>query len=499
MKNVLNFIKKHDNIFVFIVLLIITSTFAFSIKLDANDSLWNFSNIYKMTNSYTIYKDLNVIITPLYFYVGNIIFEIFGANYLIYSIYQNIVIYIMLFFLIYKLFKKVNISKVNSILYIIIISITTVFILPEASYNMLAIFFVLLGIYNLINKKENKLIINILQGSIAFLVFLTKQNIGVLYLAGIILAQILIEKNKKILIKNILEQILTQIILTLILLGYMYINGNLYDFINFAFLGISEFANKNLHINVLEIIINIFTFSLSILTIVLAYIKKIPFKDKEKTNLRILGTVSIFMTFIAYPLMNTAHTLIANIMFMVMLCYLLDLMIMKEFFDNKKSNKIKKVLLFILIIIVFFASIYNNYIYIKEINSNNYCFLKENPYYGAIADKEIIDEIRETCNYIKEQNKNNIDVKIVSCYSNLYMNLLGKNNKILDLPFYGNMGIEGEDGLIEEIKNMKNTKILVITNIEGKHGQESEKVINFVKENFEYEGNICRFSTYNVK
>ena len=499
MKKVLNIIKKHDSIVFFAILLVITSTFAFSIKLDANDSLWNFSNIYKMTKGYEIYKDLNVIITPLYFCIGQLIFEVFGANYLIYYIYQNILIYVMLFFLIYKLFKKININKVNSMLYTIIISIITIVILPEASYNMLAIFFVLLGTYNLINKKNSNLFTNIIQGIIVFLVFLTKQNIGVLYFIAIIIAQILTQKNKKILIKNLLEQTLTQIVLTVMFAAYMYINGNLYYFINFAFLGISEFANKNLHINMQEIIINLFTLSLAILTIILTYIKRMPFKDEEKINLKILAVISIFMIFIVYPLINVAHTVIANIIFMIMMSYLLDVMIVKEILDSKKANKVKKIILLMLIIVMFIISIYNKCLWFKEIYSDNYYFSEQNPYYGVLAEKEIVDEINQICNYIKEQNKNNIDVKVISCYANLYMNILEKNNKILDLPFYGNMGVEGEDGLIEKIRNMHNTKILVITNIEEKHGQESEKIINYVKENYEYEGNICRFSIFDVK
>lgn len=338
MKKISDIISKYDNIFVLIFLLILTSMFAFSIKLDANDTLWNFSNIYKMANGYEIYKDLNVIITPLYFYIGHLIFEIFGSSYLIYSIYQNIVIYVMLFFLIYKLFKKINISKINSILYIVIISMIIVFVLPEASYNMLAIFFVLLGIYNLINGKENKLIKNIFQGTIAFLVFFTKQNIGILYIAAMIIAQILTIKDKKILIKNIIIQGLIQLVLTIVVLISMYIKGNLYDFIDFAFLGIGEFADKNIHIYLEEGMINIFTFILSVLAIVLTYIKKIPFDEKQKNSIRILSTVSVFMIFIVYPLMNVAHTIIANTIFMVMISYLLDIILISQL-CNRKKNK----------------------------------------------------------------------------------------------------------------------------------------------------------------
>ena len=48
------------------------------------NSFW--INNFKTKEYLTLDKDLNVIITPLYFWIGYLIFEIFGANYLIYFI-----------------------------------------------------------------------------------------------------------------------------------------------------------------------------------------------------------------------------------------------------------------------------------------------------------------------------------------------------------------------------------------------------------------------------
>ena len=71
------FINKNEKLFVFILILLAVSLVAlnYNLELSANDELWNFSNILKMINGYTIYKDLNVIITPLFFY-GIILFNI---------------------------------------------------------------------------------------------------------------------------------------------------------------------------------------------------------------------------------------------------------------------------------------------------------------------------------------------------------------------------------------------------------------------------------------
>ena len=52
------------------------------------DELWNFSNCYKMFEGYKIYRDLNVIITPLFFYTAQVFFKLFGATILSFKIYN---------------------------------------------------------------------------------------------------------------------------------------------------------------------------------------------------------------------------------------------------------------------------------------------------------------------------------------------------------------------------------------------------------------------------
>ena len=220
MKKIVDIVKKHDNIIILIWIIIMATTITFNIQIEANDELWNFSNIYKMYNGYTIYQDINVIITPLFFFVGKILFLIFGANYFIFRIYQTTIIYTLLFFLIYQLFKKLKVSKMNSILYTTIISITCISVLIDASYNMLAISFVILGIYKLIFKKGIKL--GIVQAIIIFLIFLTKQNIAVYYMLALLFYQLIIENKKNLeKIRLILIEITTLSLLLLIFYMFM--------------------------------------------------------------------------------------------------------------------------------------------------------------------------------------------------------------------------------------------------------------------------------------
>ena len=162
-----NFIEKHNNIFV--VMLIFVSIFGITlhVRLESFDELWNFQNIYKMYNGFQIYKDANVIITPLFFWIGELIFKILGANFLSFRIY-NMLIMTFLYFITYLLLKELKISKKTSLI-IVLLFITLkryYIILGQANYNMFALSLFILGIYFYVkNYKYN----NIIQGIIIFL------------------------------------------------------------------------------------------------------------------------------------------------------------------------------------------------------------------------------------------------------------------------------------------------------------------------------------------
>ena len=178
MNKIQNIIKKHDYIFIAIVILIVVSGLAVNVHNGPYDSFWNFANIYKMYEGEQIYTDINIIVTPLFFYIGEIFMYIFGSNYISYQIY-NIITTIILFILIYHLLRRLKIQKLTAMTYVIVSLIALMpFYISATNYNVLAILFSLLGILNLI-KKESNAKTAIFQGMIAFLVFMSKQNIGI--------------------------------------------------------------------------------------------------------------------------------------------------------------------------------------------------------------------------------------------------------------------------------------------------------------------------------
>lgn len=194
-------IKKHDNLILWLVITIFSMIAIFSIRLRTGDEIWNFANIYKMVNGYQIYKDANVIITPIFFIIGEITFKILGANFFIFRLLDSL-IYSTMILIVYNILKQLKIRKRNALLYTLIIHYFMYTIVHGgANYNILAIMLVLLGIYITL-KYNNTKHFTILNGIIIYLIIFTKQNIGVYYLLGTILMRIFNKKRHEKLYKK---------------------------------------------------------------------------------------------------------------------------------------------------------------------------------------------------------------------------------------------------------------------------------------------------------
>ena len=132
----------------------------------------------------------------------------------------------------------------------------------------------------------------------------------------------------------------------------------------------------------------------------------------------------------------------------------------------------------------------DEFYYTKDFNS---------PYFGVLIKKERYQNLKRITAYIRKNNENGTEVKVLSADAGLYSTYLCKNNKNFDLPFLGNLGKDGEEGLIQEIQQLKNTKILIKTNEEDVFWQESKKVRKYIKDNYEKEGTIEDFDIYNIQ
>ncbi len=494
MGKVINIIKKHENIFVIILLFISLIGVSFYINLDVNDELWNFQNVYKMYNGYQIYEDANVICTPLFFYIGNLLFNILGANFFVFRIY-NILIFMFYYFMIYKILRLLKVNRKISLVSTLVLLVFGNYALPRvmANYNSLAVALCLLGIYLLIKKQikmNNKNIL--IQSIICFLIILTKQNIGAFYL--IALLGTIIIKYKKESIKNILKICLILSIFSIVFILFLHFQGVLDGFINYAILGISDFANNNISINLLYIIIGIFiVISDLVCSIFLLRQKKIEFIDEEKNNLIILNSFSIMLFLLIFPIINKIHLLLAITTAIILFLYICSLIIKKGNLNFKKINQIIMVILFILIIYNIFTSINRLFWWIKVVCDEKYYYEYNSPYFGTIVNEDLYKNIENVTNYIKEENNKGNSVIVYSSKASLYMVQLKQSNGFYDLPFNGNFGKMTEKEILQDLKQKENTLILVVKDEEDIEWQESKEIIKKLREELQSIGTIEEF------
>lgn len=487
----IKWMQKHDTILVIMMLTILVSAFCFNIELDSNDELWNFSNIYKMANGSRIYQDCNVIITPLFFYVGLALFKLLGSNYLIFRLY-NFLIFTGLHLAIYQVLKCLKVQKINAFLYTIILYLLSFNLIPTgANYNVFVLIFVLIGIIAIVKIKNQKQS-DIIQGIILFLIIMTKQNVGVFYLLGLLLYEILSKKNIKQIVQISIRQWITTGILGLFFLGYLYSQGLLYPFINYAILGMQEFAENNMTLRNTNSIMMLLQIAIFIFLMVICFHKKIREKIEEnvRDNILLLASIGIMMGFISLPILNTYHQILANITIFIAFFYSFDSMI-NEIINTKQVTKIKIAVLILIIAgfcFIHFLYTYSMVIYHK--NGDTYSY--QSPYYGAIVPKERKEEIKKICEYIQETREKGIEIRILSHKASLYYNILQLNYGDMDLPFVGNMGKDGEDGMIRKIENLKEAYILITKEPDNLY-QESKKVRSYIENNLKKIGEIGEF------
>ena len=102
---ILNKLRRYDNTAIFLIMFIISMGICLNIRISTGDEIWNFQSVYKMYNGLKIYEDINVIITPLFFWCTEIVFHIFAPNLFIFRL-CNCFLMATLFLSTYKLLKK---------------------------------------------------------------------------------------------------------------------------------------------------------------------------------------------------------------------------------------------------------------------------------------------------------------------------------------------------------------------------------------------------------
>lgn len=427
-------LKKKD-ILILIIIFIYTGILITYSNAD-NDLIWNYGFSYNFANHLLMYKDYNMVITPLYPFLGGILMRILGNNFLIFNLYNTILSTILY----YYLYKKYPHTFIPSI---ILIS----FIL-RPSYNFLVLFLVLI----LLNIKEEK---DFFIGFILGLLFLTKQSFILLILPSIYL----ITKPKRL-----FKRIGAFFLPCLFFLIYFILTNTFLDFFNYTFLGLFSFSSKNSFFN----LGTIFILSL-IIYLFLYYLKT---KDIKVLYL-------ITYQIMAYPIFNTMHIILSIIPVII---YFLDKLVKKKKYNLNYLRYFNYFASIILICPVLSIPLqYLNKDLVEGENALEYKDISR----SYLVNKDI---------FLKEiPNLNNTYFLMYDAY--IYKYLLNNPITSYDLLLNGNLGYNGEERVIDYFNSLDNNTYFVLNRVYT-GGQLSKNIDAYIRNHYLKVKDFQEFTLY---
>ena len=463
------------------------------------DFYWNYNNSLQISNGLIPYKDISLLTTTLFHYIVSFFLLLFGKNIIIYSIVITIFKLLHLYVLVNIVILLCNKYKIKEKNRCFLLSFYLGIILMYSmyyEYNFLSLLFISIITYiELLDEKDIKY--NILIGLLGGLSLLSKQSIGLIAIIFILLK---LFKNDK---KSILYRIIGIIIPIALFIIYLLFTKSLDSFISYSIFGVSSFSNNvsfiesitgDYKISIIKIILA-FSLLISLIIFIIWQIYLIFSKKYDKYK-KILLYYSIISISCFYPLRDIHHLIPIIVTFIPL--FIISIMSNNyKIIFNFKYNRLIGMTLFI----ACSMTPMNMYINIFKGNNKNYIVLKENynSVNGIVVDRLLKSNIDDIVNFEKEMEEKGINTIILNKSSVLFHVVQNKYYKDYDLFMKGNFGNNGEERIINDIKNSNNIIYLINRKDEEKKPnliQLPNKIYNYVVNNLNSDGQILYFTIY---
>lgn len=471
--------KNKTLIFIFFsiifILIFIANYFAF---LSDIDFVWNYGFAKYMAMGYLPYKDFNMVVTPLHPFLNSLLLNI--VDQAIVVVISGTIVSFLCFFLIYKIFKFYKLNSNNIFIFMTFIVLTTTLLFASAtiisSYNTFLILLILLIIYLEVKYKNYHFLIGILG---AFCI-LTKQSTGLLLTMAVLVIPLFNTDEKlKSRLKNSFKRFCGCFIPLIIFLLFLLTNNIVDDFTNYTISGMNSFLKSNFNYFLILLI------TIIIITLSLCFLVIKNFKQKNDTfiiSLYCLVTISL-----VFPILDVYHFLIAIIP---------SLMLFSILLNEKITLKIHPIGMIMVLIIGSLPMIQNIF------TTDLVLFNDSNRYKYLPIKKESKNQMLIVNGYILDQMKKGKEVLIADPKAAYYMLELDLNKNEFNLLMQGNLGKNGEKKIIDKIKKMKNT-IILINNTElkqeNKFSQNVEEINYYVIDNYKKIDKVDIFEVYSIE
>ena len=504
-------ISKDFILFIFIAVMVFS---IIAINPISNlDEIWNYNTARAIAQNLIPYKDISMITTPLLPMITALFLKLISNEVIVSRVLAS-VLWGGVLFSIFKILKLL-IKEENTCL---IITALLGLLFRDCyciDYNILSLMFSLIILYielkNIdkphFENNKNDFLIGILAG----LTVCTKQSIGAILAIIVVGYKIIFVQNKKEVIeylKTAFKRIIGILIPMILVCIYLIATNSLQDFINYAVLGISTFSNKipyaqlmnndKKEIQILSRIMPFILLAMAVLTIMLQNKKKKENIGNTDNKILTILIYSLSTIIIMYPISDEIHFLIAGTITFIGLAYILYLLGITIY--NKINLQSKKKIYKITSLMISIIAI--AFIAVRGIeNITEYTKQEKNEtiehYKNIQISKYLQERINEIDNFILEQEKENKKVYILDAEAAIYMIPINNYNKDYDMFLKGNIGKDGQEGQIQKIKQKETNEIILIRkrNLQS-NWQTPTEVVNYVRENLEFMGEVSIYEVY---
>ncbi len=475
------------------------------------DEVWNYNTANAFAMGLIPYKQVSMITTPLLPMINSIFLKVVFNGIMTYRVLMGIVFALIVLF-IYLIIKELSNKKLLS--YICAFFIGTLLIkkfLLDYNYLFLLISLVIafLEIRD-IKKNENfNFNHNLCVGVLTGLAFLTKQTIGILLIFVMILEVFIYMKKSGFdlkfnkFIKLIGVRIFGMMVPIIIFLIYLGVTGAFNDFINYAIKGVREFSNNvpyyrlfDSNDKVVSIISRLFiiVYIPLFITFILECIKNKKLKD-ELINIYILALCSIPVIAIIYPISDEFHLMVASVFALIIIAYLLIYLLNKV---NKyiKIDVFYKKLLLIGILVVIVLISFKNVIIERNINVKENVLVPFKHYEGIYVPGYLSKRISEVTDKVQAYSNSGRESIIVDAEAAIYDIVLNRYKKNYDMLLIGNIGENGVEKIINEIKDSHNVYYFVKNPQYALNWQLPEDIVDYIRNNLKYHETVSVFDVY---
>lgn len=475
------------------------------------DEVWNYNTANAFAMGLIPYKQVSMITTPLLPMVNSIFLKIFFNGIITYRVVMGIIFALIVLF-IYLIIRELSNNGLLS--YICAFFIGTLLINKFLlDYNYLFLLIVLMIAFlevRDLKKNENfNFNHNLCVGLLTGLAFLTKQTIGLLLIIVVIFEVFIYMKKTgfdlKItkFIKLIGVRIFGMMVPITMFLIYLGVNGAFNDFINYAIKGVKEFSNSipyyrlfDSNDKVVSIISRLFiiVYIPLFITFILECIKNKKMKD-ELMNIYILAICSIPVIAIIYPISDDFHLIVASVFALIVVAYLL-IFLLNEIDKFVKIDAFYKKLLLIGLLFIIILISFKNAIIERNLNIKENVLVPFKHYEGIYVPKYLSNRISDVTDKVRSYSNSGRESIIIDAEAAIYDIVLNRYKKNYDMLLIGNIGENGVEKIINEIKDSHNVYYFVKNPQYALNWQLPEDIVDYIRNNLKYHETVSVFDVY---